>query len=142
MMSCKFVCGKRQFLNTFIKLGCIRGIRNSFTRPHVHLYLCTCIRGQHARNGKQAAASARALSILDFLVCDSVWTVNDSEIGPSLWTTQIGSWKVPGLISRLLCPLCPLGGQITLRTFAPINLDRSQVVSPPPEGTLSSLCLP
>ena len=38
-MSCKFVCGKRQFLNTFIKLECIRGIRNSFTRPHVHLYL-------------------------------------------------------------------------------------------------------
>ena len=79
----------------------------------------------------QAAALARDVSILVFLVYDTVWTGNNSETRRSLWTVRIGIVESTLAISRLFsfCPLWSLGGQVTLRTFAPINLNRSQVVN-------------
>ena len=63
---------------------------------------------------------ARDVRILNFLVCDTVWTGNNSETGRSLWTTRTGIVDSTLVWYRVyfFCPLWHLGGQITLRTFA------------------------
>ena len=55
----------------------------------------------------QAAALARDVSILVFLVYDTVWTGNNSETGRSLWTTRIGIVESTLAMSRLFS-FCPL----------------------------------
>ena len=37
----------------------------------------------------QAATLARDVRILDFLICDTVWSRKNSKTGHSLWTTRI-----------------------------------------------------